>query len=73
MLLCVILDVVSVPDSALVRIEHNWVAPDPLKVSQSRYKKVVRLSLLEGGWNIPRHFYYKGKIQIQQTGKYFDR
>jgi len=35
------LDVNSISDSAFVRVEHNWVAPDPLKIPNP---DIVRLS-----------------------------
>lgn len=57
-------NVSSITDSAFVRIEHNWVAPDPLKtpnpdinrLSDYRYWKVD--GIFPNGFVAKGHFYY---------------
>ncbi|MBI3512150.1 MAG: T9SS type A sorting domain-containing protein [Bacteroidetes bacterium] len=56
-----ILTVNSISDSALVRIEHNYVKPDSIKVNSNNY----RLSI-QRYWNIegifPSNFYASGRF-----------
>lgn len=62
-----VLDVQSVTDSALVRVEHNYVAPDPLKTANP---DILRLSPYRY-WKVdgifPEGFHAKGKFRYNRT------
>jgi hypothetical protein len=60
------LDVVSVPDSALVRIEHNWVAPDPLKVNNPDIKRLSDYHYWKVDGIFPAGFVSKGKFKYSR-------
>lgn len=60
------LDVQSINDSALVRVEHNWVAPDSMnnpipgiRMSTRRYWKIDGI--------FPQGFYAKGKFKYSKS------
>jgi len=61
------LNVISLTDSAFVRIEHNWVVPDPLKVPNN---DIVRLSDYRY-WKVdgifPADFIAQGKFYYNRT------
>ncbi|MFZ4401532.1 MAG: M1 family aminopeptidase [Bacteroidales bacterium] len=58
------LDVQQISDSALVRVVHNWVKPDSLKIPNTEIKRIspVRYWLVQGifpaGFNTKGKFYY---------------
>ncbi len=60
------LDVISVPDSALVRIEHNWVAPDPLKSNNSDIKRLSDYHYWKLDGIFPNSFVAKGKFRYNR-------
>ncbi len=66
------LNVVNISDSAFVRIEHNWVVPDPLKVPNP---DIVRLSDYRY-WKIdgifPADFVAEGKFYYNRTTSMVD-
>jgi len=60
-------DVSGINDSALVRVEHNWVAPDPLKAANP---DILRLSDYHY-WKVdgifPDHFVSKGRFKYNRN------
>ena len=66
------LDVQSVSDSAFFRVEHNWVAPDPLKAPSNA---IYRIST-ERYWKIdgifPNGFVANGKFSYNRTAGKFE-
>ncbi|KKT72086.1 MAG: hypothetical protein A2281_11160 [Bacteroidetes bacterium RIFOXYA12_FULL_38_20] len=59
----VVIDVTGIIDSAFIRVEHNWVAPDPIDpaipglfISDYRYWKID--GILTAGFNARGKFYY---------------
>ncbi len=64
------LDVQQVSDSALVRVVHNWVKPDSLKVPNTEIKRIspTRYWLVQGifpnGFNAKGKFYYNCQTPI---------
>ena len=66
------LDVQSVSDSAFFRVEHNWVAPDPLKAPSTA---IYRIST-ERYWKIdgifPNGFVANGKFSYNRTAGKFE-
>jgi aminopeptidase N len=71
-----ILDVTSVPDSAFVRVEHNWVLPDPLKTSNPDIKRLSNYRYWKVDGIFPNTFIAKGKFRYNKTqslsGGYLD-
>lgn len=66
-------DVKNISDSAYLRIEHNWVAPDGFKiqipnlvVSKSRYWKIDGI-LPHSVYAKPRFYFHKGLLNLDQT------
>jgi aminopeptidase N len=57
----------SAPDSALVRIEHNWVAPDPLKTSNPDIKRLSDYHYWKVDGIFPGGFVTKAKFKYQRT------
>jgi len=59
------LQVASITDSALVRVEHNWTAPDPMqsasiyKICPNRYWKID--GLLPSSYSIDFEMFYDGR------------
>jgi aminopeptidase N len=60
------LDVISVPDSALVRVEHNWVAPDPLKTANPDIKRLSDYHYWKVDGILPNSFIAKGKFKYNR-------
>ncbi|MEI6123580.1 MAG: M1 family aminopeptidase [Bacteroidota bacterium] len=60
------LDVVSVTDSALVRVEHNWVAPDPLKLPNANIKRLSDYHYWKVDGIFPSNFLSKGKFRYNR-------
>lgn len=57
----------SVSDSALVRIEHNWVAPDPLKTPNPGIKRLSDYHYWKVDGIFPAGFVSKAKFKYQRT------
>jgi len=64
--LCV-LSVTSVTDSALVRVEHNWVAPDPLKTPNPDIKRLSDYHYWKVDGIFSAGFVTKGKLKYSRT------
>ena len=62
-----IIDVIAVTDSALVRIEHNWVAPDPLKSANSDIKRLSDYHYWKVDGIFPNSFISKGRFRYNRT------
>ncbi len=70
------LDVQQVADSALVRVVHNWIKPDALKITNPEIKRLHpdRYWLIEGiftnGFNSKGKFYYNRQPSITLDNKF---
>ncbi len=62
-----LIDVSAVPDSALVRIEHNWVAPDPLKTPNPDIKRLSDYHYWKVDGIFPATFFSKGRFKYSRV------
>lgn len=62
-----VLDVQSVSDSALVRVEHNYVAPDPLKSANPDIKRLSPYRFWKVDGLFPAGFHAKAKFRYNKT------
>lgn len=60
------LNVINVPDSAFFRIEHNWVAPDPLKSPSSEIFRVSTKHYWKVDGILPNGFKAKGQFSFNR-------
>lgn len=60
------LEVTNINDSALVRLEHNWVAPDPLKNPNSDIKRLSDYHYWKIDGIFPSSFVSKGKFKYSR-------
>jgi len=62
-----LIDVYAVPDSALVRIEHNWVAPDPLKTPNPDIKRLSDYHYWKVDGIFPATFFTKCRFKYNRV------
>ena len=60
------LETLTVSDSALVRVEHNWVAPDPLKTANPDIKRLSDYHYWKVDGILPSNFVAKGKFRYNR-------
>ncbi len=66
------LDVQSVSDSAFFRIEHNWVAPDPLKTPSSEIFRISDKRYWKIDGIFPAGFSAKGRFNYNRNSNGFE-
>lgn len=62
-----LLEVSSISDSALVRIEHNWVAPDPMKIPDAGIKRLSDYRYWKIDGIFPQNFVSKCRFRYNRT------
>jgi hypothetical protein len=60
-------DVSGITDSALVRVEHNWVAPDPLKAANPDIKRLSDVHYWKVDGIFPGQFIAKARFKYNRT------
>jgi hypothetical protein len=65
-------EVTGITDSAFVRIEHNWVAPDPLKTSNPDINRLSDYRYWKVDGIFPANFVAKGKFYYNRTNSMVD-